>query len=120
MSESFSGLGGGNRSARRRAGKQQPAPAAQPLAAALAHHRAGRLDRAETLYRQRLQIAPRDPDALHLLGVLAFDRGALDRAIGLIEAALAQRPRFAAAQASLGRLRKRTASRRARVHSARR
>jgi tetratricopeptide (TPR) repeat protein len=39
---------------------------------ALAHHKAGRLQQAEAIYRQVLQTDPRHPDALHLLGLIAL------------------------------------------------
>jgi hypothetical protein len=41
------------------------------LAAALAHHRAGRRLPAETIYRQILARDPQQPDALHLLSPCA-------------------------------------------------
>ncbi len=41
------------------------------LRAAIQHHQAGRLGQAEALYRQVLQAQPQNPDALHLLGVIA-------------------------------------------------
>jgi len=42
---------------------------------AVEHHRAGRLSRAEALYRKVLAVRPDEPDALHLLGVIANQRG---------------------------------------------
>lgn len=59
---------------------------------ALAHHQAGRLSPAETLYRQVLQLEPRHPDALHLLGVMA--RQARNHAVAadLIHRAINLRP----------------------------
>jgi predicted O-linked N-acetylglucosamine transferase (SPINDLY family) len=53
-----------------------------------AHHQAGRLDRAEALYRNVLAKDPEHADALHLLGVLAFQRGEIGPALQLIERAL--------------------------------
>jgi predicted O-linked N-acetylglucosamine transferase (SPINDLY family) len=62
----------------------------EALAVAIQHHQAGRLQAAEQIYRQVLAVEPKQPDALHLLGVIAYERGnheiALDyigRAIGL-------------------------------------
>jgi tetratricopeptide repeat protein len=40
------------------------------LQAALAHHRAGRIDQAEALYRKMLDAAPNHPQALRMLGVM--------------------------------------------------
>jgi predicted O-linked N-acetylglucosamine transferase (SPINDLY family) len=45
------------------------------LAAALDHHRAGRLAEAEQLYREIVQCDPRQADAWHLLGMVAHQRG---------------------------------------------
>src|SRR5688572_19810034 len=43
----------------------------QALQTALEHHRAGRLQQAEQIYRQILAAEPNNPDALNLFGVLA-------------------------------------------------
>ena len=52
------------------------------------YHRAGRLDRAETIYRRILDKSPDHPDALHMLGVIATSRGRPDYAIQLIGRAM--------------------------------
>jgi tetratricopeptide (TPR) repeat protein len=70
--------------------------------AAAEHHKAGRLDKAEALYRKVLQKTPDDVDALHLLGVATLERGHPDRAIQLISKALCRVPEFAHAHANLG------------------
>ena len=57
------------RTARRQAGM------AAELAAAFQHHQAGRFERAAALYRKILDKTPDNPDALHLLGVLALGEG---------------------------------------------
>jgi predicted O-linked N-acetylglucosamine transferase (SPINDLY family) len=54
----------------------------------LAHHQAGRLDQAEPLYRKVLATEPNHADALHLLGVLAYQCGKIAPALQLIERAL--------------------------------
>ena len=64
---------------------------AASLDEALAHHRAGRLQEAEAIYRARLEADPGDADALHWLGVLASQCGQQDLALELIERALARR-----------------------------
>src|SRR5690349_5039701 len=56
----------------------------QLLAQGLEHHRAGRLQQAEALYRQVLQGQPEQPDALQLLGVIAMQVGQLQPAVELI------------------------------------
>jgi protein O-GlcNAc transferase len=73
----------------RRAGKKQGADPDALFDAALDHHQAGRRREAEALYRQVLAIQPRDAEALHLLGVLAYDAGQFDAALDLIGKAIA-------------------------------
>lgn len=53
-------------------------------------HVAGRLQEAESGYRAVLEQTPRHPDALHLLGLIRRDHGALDEAESLIRRAIAQ------------------------------
>jgi tetratricopeptide (TPR) repeat protein len=60
-----------------------PEPTAD-LQAAVAHHQAGRLDEAETLYRKLLDAMPDEPRALRLLGVLETERGRPERGVELI------------------------------------
>ena len=61
---------------------------ARTLQAGLAHHRAGRLERAEALYRKALTRKPDHPEATHLLGVIAFQYGQISPALELIGRAL--------------------------------
>jgi len=79
-----------------------PASAAAVLARAADLHGRGRLDEAAALYRQVLQKAPKDANALNLLGVVHIQRGEHARAVRLIEKALAAAPGFAQAQHNLG------------------
>jgi tetratricopeptide (TPR) repeat protein len=65
------------------------------LAAAVAHHQAGRTAQAERLYRELLAADPDQPDALHRLGVLCLHAGRGDEAIDLIGRAVALRPNHA-------------------------
>jgi tetratricopeptide (TPR) repeat protein/SAM-dependent methyltransferase len=58
----------------------------------LAHHHAGRLGPAETLYLQVLQVSPTHPDALHLLGMIAYQRGRSDIAVELLNDAIRAKP----------------------------
>jgi tetratricopeptide (TPR) repeat protein len=74
----------------------------QTLALAVQHHQAGNLSEAEGLYRRVLQAEPRNPDALHLLGVIAHQVGRNEAAIDLIRSALGERPTMAAAHCNLG------------------
>ena len=58
---------------------------------ALSHHQASRVDEAEALYRQILAANPAQPDALHLLGILASQQGGVKKAIELLERAVLSR-----------------------------
>lgn len=58
------------------------------LAEAAGHHQAGRLQQAEALYRDILRQDPHQPDAYHLLGLLAYRVGKLDQAVDLIGKAI--------------------------------
>ncbi len=55
---------------------------------AVTHHRAGRLDQAETCYRTILTQHPSHADALHLLGLIAYRRSHYERALDLITQAI--------------------------------
>ena len=65
-------------------------------------HQAGRLNEAESLYRQILQAKPSHPDANHLLGVLALQAGSNQAAIELITKALRKKPKEAEYHRNLG------------------
>ncbi len=69
---------------------------AQQLAAAMAHHRAGRLAEAERLYRLACAADPRNARAFHLLGVVAHQLGRADAA-ELVGRGLALDPNIAEA-----------------------
>jgi len=79
-----------------------PPDLAALMAAAVAHHQAGRLAEAERLYRQVLAADPRNPFALHLLGIIAHQAGRGDIAVDLIAQAIAQDGQVAAFHNSLG------------------
>ena len=57
---------------------------AQLLQQGLDHHRAGRLQQAEVIYRQILQQKPDEPEALNLLGVIALQVGRPEAALPLL------------------------------------
>jgi tetratricopeptide (TPR) repeat protein len=59
------------------------------LSDALAHHQAGRLSEAERIYRRILAIDAQHPDSLHLLGMIAEQRGDHDAAAARIRQAIA-------------------------------
>src|SRR5215831_6290039 len=70
---------------------------------ALACQRTGQLVRAETLYRQVVAMQPGHPGAHHLLGTIALQKGAPERACELIRLSIAAQPRLAHSHADLGR-----------------
>jgi len=74
----------------------------QALQTALAHHQAGRLDAAERLYRHILAQQPRQPEALHLLGIIAQQTGRHAMAVDLIRQAIAVQPQAPEAYSNLG------------------
>ena len=69
-------------------GRQATVGSGNALQVGLSHHRAGRLDRAEPIYRQILKTQPDHAEANHLLGALAYQAGNPLAAIGLVEKAL--------------------------------
>ena len=72
------------------------------LEQALAHHRAGRLARAEAIYGNILANDARHPDALHLLGMIELQRGHHDVAVQMIGQAISINPKEAAYHSNLG------------------
>jgi tetratricopeptide (TPR) repeat protein len=75
---------------------------ADRLGIGLAHHRDGRLDDAAAVYSRILADMPRQPDALHLLGVVHHQRGDHRRAEDLITRAIAVDDGDAARHNNLG------------------
>ncbi len=82
---------------------------AETLAHAAQFHQQGNLAAAEQLYHQVLAVNPTEPNALHMLGVLAYQKGKLLEAIGWFQKAVAVAPsatmfhvNLAAAHAALG------------------
>jgi tetratricopeptide (TPR) repeat protein len=68
-----------------------PVTAQNLFAEACRHHQAGRLQEAEWAYRQFLAVNPRQPDAWHLLGIIAHQRGRQATAVELIGPAIGLR-----------------------------
>lgn len=64
----------------------------QALRQGLLHHQQGRLDAARACYEQVLATHPQHPDALHLIGVIALQRGRWDEAIHQLRAATTAAP----------------------------
>jgi predicted O-linked N-acetylglucosamine transferase (SPINDLY family) len=60
--------------------------------AGFAHHQAGRLEEAESAYRDALARAPDNPDARHLFGLILHQTGRHDEAVESLRAAVALDP----------------------------
>lgn len=82
--------------------EQQPVSMAKALELGMARHHQGDLAGADGIYRLVLKADPNQPDALHLLGVIAFQTGNLDAAIDLIGKALRIKPEFPKAHNNMG------------------
>lgn len=74
----------------------------QAVQIALEHHRAGRLPEAEAIYQKVLQADPNYADALHLLGVIAYQVRKYEVANALIGRAIEINPDDAAYHSNLG------------------
>jgi len=77
-------------------------PAHAPLDQARAHHRAGRLAEARTLYQELLAAQPGNAEVLYAMAVLAQQAGRLDITIQHLKQAVSHRPDFVAAHIYLG------------------
>ncbi len=62
------------------------------IGSGLDHHRAGRVEKAEAIYRKVLAADPGNAEALHLLGIIAHERGNHRDAVDLIGRAIAASP----------------------------
>jgi predicted O-linked N-acetylglucosamine transferase (SPINDLY family) len=76
----------------------------EQFALALRHHQSGQLAEAEHRYRQILQADPNHSDALHFLGVVAFQTGNLEPALELIQRSVSMRPDGAVYRNNLGQV----------------
>ena len=74
------------------------------MAHAAEHHREGRIDEAERLYRRVLRDHPRNVDAMRLLALIALKLDRLDDAELLLQEAIGIAPDFMLAILDLGRL----------------
>jgi tetratricopeptide (TPR) repeat protein len=83
----------------------QPGPSAATqslVLEALRHHQAGLFAEAEQVYRQVLAADPHHSDALHLLGMIAYQTGRSDVAVELIRKAIAIKRDAASYHSNLG------------------
>ncbi len=74
----------------------------QAMQLAIQHHREGRLEEAEPLYRSILERYPDYPAAWHMLGVLAGEVGRPEVAVDLLGRAAALDPRNAELRSDWG------------------
>jgi len=81
-------------------------PEKRLMALAAEHHKEGRTEEAERLYRRTLRDNPRNVDALRLLAQIAAKAGRADDAEMLLERAIEIAPDFVQALVDLGQLRK--------------
>jgi tetratricopeptide (TPR) repeat protein len=65
-------------------------------------HKAGELAKAEAAYKQVLKLLPTQPDALHMLGVAAFQQDQFEESERLIAAAIRHAPKAALAYYNYG------------------
>lgn len=79
-----------------------PAQLLRLLTTALAHHQAGRLDQADQLYRQVWAAEPRNFDAVHLSGTVAYQKANYKEAVDLLTRAHRLNPRSASCETRLG------------------
>ena len=95
----------------RRASKGQEStgkatPVADPLWAAFQegfqHQGAGRFSDAERIYKKILEINPHHAHSLHMMGLMAFDRGSYEAAEELMRQAIGEQDNFALFHGSLG------------------
>ncbi len=80
-----------------KAGKRTPPPVSVPdidleFQRALLFHQSGQLNRAEEMYRSIVRVNPSHAGALHLLGVIALQRGDYGGAVELIQRAIGNDP----------------------------
>jgi len=80
----------------------KPGVVQDPFLAAVALHQAGRLAAAETGYRSVLQGQPQHADAIHYLGLIAYQRGHYAEAVSLFERSIQLRAGVAGYQTNLG------------------
>ena len=78
-------------------------PARELIAQAAEHHRAGRLEEAESIYREILRRDPRHVEALRLLALVAMNAEHYGQAEELLKRAVEIAPDFLAAWIDLSR-----------------
>ena len=77
-------------------------PSSEAYSSALNHYRSGAFAQAEQGCRQLLQLDPFHGGALHLLGILAYQQGRNEEAIGFLRKAAVALPGDAGVHSNLG------------------
>jgi predicted O-linked N-acetylglucosamine transferase (SPINDLY family) len=72
-----------------------PEQVQKAITVALGLHQSGNLAAASELYQKIIEVAPNNPDTLHLLGVLSYQKGKFEQAVNMIEKAIALSPKSA-------------------------
>ena len=86
------------------AGNVKPADVSVLIQNGIQHHNSGKFTDAETCYRRVLEIDPENPDANHLLGLIAHQMGESEAAILLISKAIRLKPDDAAYYENLAKI----------------
>jgi tetratricopeptide (TPR) repeat protein len=81
--------------------EKPPLTVAQTMVMAWQHFRSGARDNARIISLRVLRIQPKNPDALHLLGILAYQANNQDQAIALLSAAIRGQKKSAPLQGNL-------------------
>ena len=79
-----------------------PSDVPEMMQAAVGHHSAGRIQEAESIYRQVLERNPDVPDAVHLLGVVCHQTGNHEEAVQYISKAISLNDSQAVYHSNLG------------------
>src|SRR5512141_3109940 len=87
---------------KRAARESSSAQVQQLFSQGLALHHDRELDQARGFYEKVLEMRPEHFDALHMLGVIAYQTGQFNRAVELIDKAIEQEPDHADAYFSRG------------------
>ena len=74
------------------------------MAEGFAFHQAGKIASAKQRYREVLEIDPKEPDALHFMGILAHQDGKNEKAISFLKQAVQARENFLVAMQNLSKI----------------
>ena len=72
------------------------------FAKAVALHESNRLALAKPIYQQVLKLIPKQPDAMHMLGVIAFQENDFENAVAWMNQAVQKQPNHSTLLFNLG------------------